>query len=136
MRALRATVVLLLMMQCGIGRAAQSTKVELSGLVSDPAGLPIAGAAVRLLNVGTEAERSVVTDGDGRYHFFALQPGTYTITVTKTGFSALKPRRRCLAGGRSGRYSISRSRSAMSRNPSTSPRRRRYCSPAGARSVT
>ena len=38
----------------------------------------------------TEAEQSVVTDDDGRYHFFALQPGTYTITVTKTGFSALR----------------------------------------------
>ena len=69
---------------------AQSTKVELSGVVSDPAGLAVDGADVRLLNVNTEAEQAIVTGDDGRYHFFALQPGTYTIIVTKTGFSALR----------------------------------------------
>ena len=65
---------------------AQSTKVELSGLVSDPSGLAVGGADVRLVNVNTEAEQAMVTGDDGRYHFVALQPGTYTIIVTKTGF--------------------------------------------------
>jgi hypothetical protein len=69
---------------------AQSTKVELSGLVRDPAGLPVEGADVRLVNTATEAEQSSATGADGRYHFFALLPGTYAITITKPGFSALR----------------------------------------------
>jgi hypothetical protein len=69
---------------------AQSTKAELSGSVRDPAGLPVEGAEVQLVNANTQAERSYVTGGNGEYHFFALQPGTYTITVNKNGFTALR----------------------------------------------
>jgi hypothetical protein len=69
---------------------AQPTKVELSGIVRDPAGLPIEGAAIRLMNTSTDAEQSTATGGDGRYHFLALPPGTYTITVSRTGFAALR----------------------------------------------
>ena len=74
----------------GTSLDAQSTKVELSGLIRDPAALPVEGAEVRLLNVSTQAEQSSATGPDGGYHFFALQPGTYTITVTKTGFTTLR----------------------------------------------
>ncbi|HET9941943.1 MAG TPA: carboxypeptidase-like regulatory domain-containing protein, partial [Terriglobia bacterium] len=69
---------------------AQSTKVELSGIVRDPAGLPVGGADVRLVNTATEVEQSFSTGADGRYQFFALPPANYAITVTKTGFSILK----------------------------------------------
>ena len=41
MRALTATVVLILIIQSGFLQAGQSTKVELSGVVRDPSGLPI-----------------------------------------------------------------------------------------------
>ena len=42
-------VLIMMVWACGsVKLHAQSTKVELSGLVSDPAGLPIAGAEVRL----------------------------------------------------------------------------------------
>jgi hypothetical protein len=67
---------------------AQSTKVELSGLVQDPSGLAIAGADVRVLNMNTQAELSGATDAEGRYHFLALQPGSYAITVSKPGFAS------------------------------------------------
>src|SRR5262245_42546327 len=69
---------------------AQSTKVELSGTISDPSALPVEGADVRLLNVNTDGTQSVSSGNDGRYHFFGLQPGTYAITVTKPGFAILR----------------------------------------------
>jgi hypothetical protein len=70
--------------------SAQSTKVELSGLVRDPAGLPVEGAEVQLLNTGLGAGQAGATASDGRYHFFALAPGTYTISITKPGFSVMR----------------------------------------------
>src|SRR5262252_1423815 len=83
-------VVVLMMMLVGSGLQAQSTKVELSGTVKDPAALAVEGADVKLLNMGTGAERAYVTASNGEYHFFGLQPGSYTLTVTKTGFTELR----------------------------------------------
>src|SRR5262245_42865102 len=93
MRASKWSVILLVLMfqaLSAVALHAQSTKVELSGLVLDPSGLPIAGATVQLLNAGTQIELPATTNEEGRYHFFALQPGTYAITVTKTGFASLR----------------------------------------------
>jgi Carboxypeptidase regulatory-like domain len=91
MRSVRWVLeVLVMVLVFGIGIRAQSTKVELSGSVRDPAALRVEGAEVKLLNANTQAEQSYVTGVDGVYHFFALQPGTYSITVTKTGFATLR----------------------------------------------
>src|SRR5215510_6718825 len=86
------TVAALLVMTLVRGAAlqAQSTKVELSGAVRDPAALPVPGAEVKLVNANTQAEQAYVTDADGAYHFFALQPGTYAVTVAKSGFTTLR----------------------------------------------
>ena len=51
---------------------------------------PFQGPKSDCLIPNTRPQQSAATGDDGRYHFLALQPGTYTITVTKTGFSALK----------------------------------------------
>ncbi len=83
-------VLFLIVMQIGIALHAQSTKVELSGLVRDPGGLAVPGAEIRLIRSGSESEQISSTAADGRYHFVALQPGTYAIAVTKTGFAALR----------------------------------------------
>ena len=80
-------VLVVIVLVSGVLLHAQSTKVELSGVVRDPTPLPFEGAEVKLLNANTQAEQSSVTGADGGYHFFALQPGTYTITVTKNGFT-------------------------------------------------
>jgi len=70
--------------------AAQSTKAEFSGVVRDPTGLPVAEADVRLVNDATQTELATTSGADGTYHFIALQPGSYTITVAKTGFTTLR----------------------------------------------
>src|SRR5262245_26122785 len=83
-------VLVVMTLVCGTVLEAQSTKVEFSGVVRDPAGLPVEGAEVKLLNANTQAEQADVSGGDGTYHFFALQPGTYSVTVTKSGFTTLR----------------------------------------------
>lgn len=69
---------------------AQSTKAELFGSVTDPAGLPILDASVELENAGTEIRQPVHSQApDGRYQFFALSPGFYRLTAAKQGFRTL-----------------------------------------------
>ena len=46
----------------------QSTKAELFGVVRDPAGLPVGGAAVDLVNTGTEGKLSVQSGTAGNYN--------------------------------------------------------------------
>ena len=83
-------VLLLMLLASSTWVAAQSTKVELSGIIRDPAGLAVPEAEIRLINDGTRVETSTSTGADGMYHFVALQPGTYTIAVAKTGFTTLR----------------------------------------------
>jgi hypothetical protein len=70
--------------------SAQANKAELFGVVRDPGNLPVNGATVDLVNTGTEAKLSVISDASGSYHFFALPAGTYCVTVTKDGLAKLR----------------------------------------------
>ena len=65
----------------------QAAKAELFGTVRDPAGLPVASANVELTNAGTQVQARLSTPPNGEYHFFALPPGSYHVTVTKQGFA-------------------------------------------------
>src|SRR5579884_2668105 len=60
---------------------AQVNTASLSGTVTDPQGLPVKAAKVTATYLATGAERTTVTDDDGRYNLVALTPGTYKITV-------------------------------------------------------
>src|SRR5579863_5471528 len=59
----------------------------LSGAVTDQSGAALSGAVVTAKNIDTSAERSTVTDGEGRYGFFSLPVGQYQIRGAKTGFT-------------------------------------------------
>lgn len=63
------------------------TSAALSGVVTDPTGAFVADAAIILTNVQTNAQRSAKTDPQGRYSFVQLQPGTYQIKASATGFA-------------------------------------------------
>ncbi len=65
---------------------AQTFRGTILGTVTDPSGAVIAGAKVTVKNVGTGLERSTETSADGSYALPELPIGTYTVTVTQTGF--------------------------------------------------
>ena len=64
--------------------AAQTS--SLSGVVTDPHGAAIVGAAIKVTNSDTSATRAVVSNGRGEYEMVQLQPGPYKLTVTSPGF--------------------------------------------------
>ncbi len=72
-----------------IPAAAQASTGAINGTVSDPSGSAVPEAAITLRNVGTSAEQQAVTNGEGRYVFATVQPGTYTLRISKQGFSTL-----------------------------------------------
>lgn len=59
---------------------------SISGLVTDPAGAPVANTAVTATNQLTGVESKVVTDSRGFYSFPALAVGTYTVQLSSPGY--------------------------------------------------
>ena len=57
-----------------------------TGIVSDPAGVPQMGATVQLLNRLDKPCARVVTDDRGEFRFLALVPDVYSIRVTLAAF--------------------------------------------------
>ena len=58
-----------------------------TGVVKDEKGGLVPGASVKLVNVGTNFERSTTTSSDGVYEITQLVPGNYRLEVQATGFS-------------------------------------------------
>ena len=67
--------------------AIAQTASALSGIVSDPSGAAVSGAAVTVRDVNTGMERETATDGSGRYEVLSLPVGDYEVTARKTGFT-------------------------------------------------
>ncbi|MBS1828953.1 MAG: TonB-dependent receptor [Acidobacteria bacterium] len=63
---------------------------SLTGRVADPTGAIIQGAHVSVESAATSIAVKVETNTDGFYIVPSLQPGRYTVTVTKEGFVPLK----------------------------------------------
>jgi Carboxypeptidase regulatory-like domain len=66
---------------------AQVGTAALTGEVHDQQRAAIPGATVTLVDVGTRAERVMMTDRTGTYRFLALLPGTYSLKVELQGFA-------------------------------------------------
>ena len=65
---------------------AQETTAGLQGTVKDSSGAAVAGATVEVLGSALLGARRVQTDSAGEFHIVALPPGSYTLSVTSTGF--------------------------------------------------
>jgi Carboxypeptidase regulatory-like domain/TonB dependent receptor len=59
---------------------------QVSGVVRDSSGAPIAGAQVKLTQTATQLERGITTDVEGRYVAPALPVGPYQLEVSVAGF--------------------------------------------------
>ncbi|PYV85297.1 MAG: hypothetical protein DMG05_23000 [Acidobacteria bacterium] len=66
--------------------SAQEVGATLFGTVTDAAGASVPDAAVTITNPETGKTVTVTTQNDGSYVVPALTPGTYTVSVEKTGF--------------------------------------------------
>ncbi|HEX9011465.1 MAG TPA: TonB-dependent receptor [Holophagaceae bacterium] len=64
--------------------AQTATTGAVSGTITDKAGAPVAGATVRLTS--TQTSRTFLTGTDGSFRMGLLNPGAWTIEVTKSGF--------------------------------------------------
>jgi carboxypeptidase family protein len=70
------------------GAFAQTFRGTILGTVTDSSGAAIAAATVTVKNTGTGLTRAVSTQVDGSYSVPELPIGTYTVTVTLTGFKS------------------------------------------------
>ena len=68
--------------------AQQSASSGFAGQVTDSSQGGVPGATVTITNVGTNAQRTTVTDGEGRFSVPALPPAVYAIKVELQGFQS------------------------------------------------
>jgi hypothetical protein len=68
---------------------AQTVTGVIGGVVTDPLGAPIRGAAVSLKNDETGEQRTVTAGSQGEFTFAGVAPGRYTIAAEQKGFQNL-----------------------------------------------
>lgn len=79
---LRGVCVLIL----SVPAIAQVTTGTIVGTVTDPSGLGVPGATIRVRNTDQGTELAYQTDSSGYYRAPFLIPGNYQVTVAKSGF--------------------------------------------------
>jgi carboxypeptidase family protein len=71
--------------------AAAAAQAAITGVVKDASGGVLPGVTVEAASPALiEKVRSVVSDNSGQYRIVDLRPGTYSVTFSLTGFSAVK----------------------------------------------
>jgi hypothetical protein len=80
---------LLVAMSIGSTRLAAQTSSsgDVAGVVTDQSGALVPNAKVVLKDVAKGNAQDTSTSKDGTYRFYLLTPGTYTVSVTSTGFN-------------------------------------------------
>jgi hypothetical protein len=83
---MKVRIVVMFVLLAAVSLSAQTFRGTILGTVTDAQGAVVAGAKVTVKNAGTGLERTTETSADGSYALPELQIGTYTVTVTITGF--------------------------------------------------
>src|SRR5438270_12437801 len=89
-RPLRSAARLALLLALAPALHAQLDKGAITGTLRDRAGAVITGATVKVMNTETGVTNLVNTNDDGTYQVLALNPGTYSVEATATGFGPAK----------------------------------------------
>ncbi len=85
-RMILVSTVLVFVLAAAAVLSAQTFRGTILGTVTDASGAVVAGAKVTVKNNGTGLQRTSETSADGSYSLPELPIGTYTVTVTQTGF--------------------------------------------------
>jgi hypothetical protein len=83
---MRTRMILAFVVLAATSLLAQTFRGTVLGTVTDASGAVISGAKVTVRNVNTGQERSTETSADGSYSVPELPIGTYTVTITQSGF--------------------------------------------------
>src|SRR5712664_4335710 len=81
-----AVLILLVLLLGVLSLPAQVSTSSITGAVIDSSGAVVAGAKVEAKNEGTGLVFVQNTTNSGNYSFASLTPGSYSVTVTLTGF--------------------------------------------------
>jgi hypothetical protein len=79
--------VTILILLCPIVSRAQQLTATLTGTVTDSSGAVIPNAAITVTQTTTNAARTVQSDESGNYAVTSLPAGTYTVSVSSSGFA-------------------------------------------------
>src|SRR5437764_390372 len=71
---------------CGVIAFAQFETATLTGTITDSAGAVVPNANIKATNEATNIETTAVANGEGRYLFPNLRPGSYRVIATAPGF--------------------------------------------------
>src|SRR5665213_1965195 len=74
----------------GVGHAQSTTQGAIAGTVFDATEAAVPNAKVVIHNNATNAELTLTSDATGFYKAPLLSPGTYTVTVSATGFAQVR----------------------------------------------
>ena len=67
-----------------------TSSATLAGLVTDEQNAAVVGAEVRIVDASTGSSQTTLTNDTGRYVIVNVAPDTYSITVSKQGFTVFK----------------------------------------------
>lgn len=68
---------------------AQSDNSSIAGVITDPSGAEVGGAAITVTSEQTGAEHQTISNKSGFYTIAGLAPGKYTVKVVAPGFEAI-----------------------------------------------